>query len=233
MKKIFNFFPLSIYKSIISLSENEKQEMIKEIYSMESNSQNLNYKSEGSAWTGDTQGYEFLHDNPKFENLFNHIYKNLLEYLENLSINHEKLDLYFQRSWATISRNDENISNHRHSQSHISFAYYLIKNKDDSKIIFWDQNKHNEIIPSLFDSMTVIKKGILKKRDVLNSAKVIFDTKENEIVIFPSKTLHGTEAGASNTERISISADIVFVAKNTTNLEHLMTPIKKWKLFSS
>jgi uncharacterized protein (TIGR02466 family) len=233
MQKIFNFFPLSIYKSVISLPENEKQEMIKEIYLMEKNSQNLEYKSKGSAWTGDTQGFEFLHDNSKFKNLFNQIYKNTLEYLENLSINYKKLDLYFQRSWATISRGHDNISNHRHSQSHISFAYYLSKKKNDSKITFWDQNKHNEIIPNLFDSKTVVKKGILKKRDVLNSAKIIFDTKEDEIVIFPSKTLHGTENVASNSERISISADIIIVAKDSNNLEHLMTPLKKWKLFSN
>ena len=68
--------------------------------------------------------------------------------------------------------------------------------------------------------------------EVLNSAKVIFDTQEDEIVIFPSKTLHGTELG-TNSQRISISADIVLVAKDTTSLEHLMTPLKKWKLFSN
>lgn len=233
MKKIFNFFPLTLYKSTISLSVNEKKEMIKEVYSMKDNSENLDYKSDNNAWTGDLHGFEFLHENPKFKNLFNEIYKNILEYLESLSVNHKKLDLYFQRSWATISKSGENIANHRHPQSHISFAYYLSKKKDDSRISFYDQYKHNEFIPSLFDSISVVKKGILKKRDVLNSAAVIFDAQEDEIVIFPSKTLHGTEPGGSNSQRISISADVVLVAKDTSNLEHLMTPLKKWKLFSN
>ena len=232
MKKIFNFFPLTLYKSTISLPVNEKKELIEEIHSMKKNSENLDHKSDNSAWTGDLHGFEFLHENPKFNNLFNEIYKSILEYLESLSVNPEKLDLYFQRSWATISKSGENIANHRHTQSHISFAYYLSKEKDDSKISFYDQYKHNEFIPSLFDSMSVVRKGILKKRDVLNSAKVIFDTREDEIVIFPSKTLHGTELG-TNSQRISISADIVLVAKDTTSLEHLMTPLKKWKLFSN
>ena len=232
MQKFYNFFPLSIYKSNISLTVDEKKEMIDEIYSMEKNSQNLNYKTNDSAWTGDTQGFEFLHDNLKFKKLFEEIHKNILAYLEGLSIDHKQLDLYFQRSWATISRGHENIGNHRHAQSHVSFAYYLSKNKDDSKITFLDENKHNEIIPSLFDSMSLQKKGLVKKRTILNSPVVIFDTKEDDIVIFPSKTLHATQKGTFNAERISISADICFIAKNSSNLEHLMTPLNKWKLFS-
>ena len=104
MQKIFNFFPLTVYKSTLSLSENEKNEMIEEVRLMEKKSKNLDYKSATKAWTGDTQGFEYLHNNPKFKNLFVQINNCILEYLESLSVNHTKLDLYFQRSWATISK---------------------------------------------------------------------------------------------------------------------------------
>jgi len=70
MQKIFNFFPLTVYKSTLSLSENEKNEMIEQIRLMEKKSKNLDYKSTTKAWTGDTQGFEYLHNNPKFKNLF-------------------------------------------------------------------------------------------------------------------------------------------------------------------
>ena len=134
MQKIFNFFPLSVYKSTLSQNENEKKEMIDEIRLMEKESKNLDYKSPSKAWTGDTQGFEYLHNNPKFKNLFAQINNCILEYLENLSVNHKKLDLYFQRSWATISKNTEHIDNHSHDQSHLSIAFYLKKQKDDAKI---------------------------------------------------------------------------------------------------
>ena len=65
MQKIFNFFPLTVYKSTLSLSENEKNEMIEEVRLMEKKSKNLDYKSTTKAWTGDTQGFEYLHNNPK------------------------------------------------------------------------------------------------------------------------------------------------------------------------
>ena len=70
MQKIFNFFPLTVYKSTLSLSVNEKDEMIEEVRLMEKKSKNLDYKSVTKAWTGDTQGFEYLHNNPKFKNLF-------------------------------------------------------------------------------------------------------------------------------------------------------------------
>ena len=114
MQKIFNFFPLTVYKSTLSLSENEKNEMIEEVRLMEKKSKNLDYKSATKAWTGDTQGFEYLHNNPKFKNLFIQINNCILEYLESLSVNHTKLDLYFQRSWATISKKTEHIDNHSH-----------------------------------------------------------------------------------------------------------------------
>tara|TARA_B100000780_G_C20986513_1_gene394388 strand:- start:109 stop:810 length:702 start_codon:yes stop_codon:yes gene_type:complete len=233
MQKIFNFFPLSVFKSTISVSQVEKDKMLNEILKMENNSKNPDYKTDDSAWTGDTQGYEFLHHNKKFDKLFLAIEKSIKEYLESFSIDHTQIDLYFQRSWATISRKKENIAPHRHAQSHLSFAYYLKKGKDDSKLSFFDHNRHNEFIPGFLDSLSVQRKNIITSRNILNSPSVAFDVKEDDIVIFPSKSLHGTQKGVLNSERVSISADIMILAKNSENLEHLITPIDKWKIFSN
>ena len=43
MQKIFNFFPLTVYKSTLSVSENEKNDMIEEVRLMEKKSKNLDY----------------------------------------------------------------------------------------------------------------------------------------------------------------------------------------------
>ena len=94
---------------------------------MEKKSKNLNYKSKNQAWTGDTQGYENLHNNVKFKKLFGEIENHIKKYLELLNIDLEQIDIFFQRAWSTISKGAENISPHAHDQSHISFAYYLKK----------------------------------------------------------------------------------------------------------
>ena len=52
--------------------------------------------------------------------------------------------------------------------------------------------------------------------------------KENDIVLFPSKTLHSTEPNKSNNERISISGDITFLSKDSSLLEHLTPSFENW-----
>ena len=68
--QIYNFFPLTILKSKIDLDKSKKDLMIKKIFEMEKNSKNLFYKNENSSWTGDTQGFEFLHIISEFDYFF-------------------------------------------------------------------------------------------------------------------------------------------------------------------
>ena len=226
--KVYNIFPLTICQSKIELEEVEKNKLISLVKEMKVNSKNLDYYNKVGSWTGDTQGFENLHNNDNFDNLYKEIKKKIVEYLEVLNIDHNQLDIYIQRSWATISEGNEHIDKHSHLQSHISFAYYLKKSKDDSKIIFYDDKRHNELIPGLFESPTANKRNIMNKLNVQNSASISVDPKEDDIIIFPSKTPHSTQQNAVNKERISISADISLIAKDSKLLEHLTPPIKNW-----
>src|SRR6056300_69479 len=138
--KIINLFPLSIIQEKILLDENIKTEMNKEIEFMVSKSKNKEYKNKNDSWTGDTQGFEYLHKNEKFKNLFLHIKKIAIKYLDHLKIDENILDLYITRSWATVSNGKEKILSHNHLQSHISFAYYLKKSSDDANIVFDEEH---------------------------------------------------------------------------------------------
>lgn len=229
MGQIFNFFPLSVLKSKIDISEEQKRKMLDEIFAMEKKSNNNEYKNQTSSWTGDTQGFEYIHNNPIFDQFFIEVKKRIIEYLEALEIDHEQLDIFIQRSWATISKEKENIALHKHLQSHLSFAYYLKKTEKDSNLLLIDEAKHNEFLPGLFLSPTSNNRQIIKKRNISNTAAIVFEAKEDEIVIFPSKTSHQTQPNIKNNNRISISADIFFVSKDSKNLEHLVTPFKNWK----
>ena len=229
MGQIFNFFPLSVLKSKINFPEEQKKKMINEIFDMEKKSKNDVYKNQTSSWTGDTQGFEYIHNNPIFKDFFIEVKKVIIEYLEALEVDHEQLDIFVQRSWATISKEKENIALHKHLQSHLSFAYYLKKKESDSNLLFIDDVKHNEFLPGLFLSPSSNNRQVIKKRNISNTAAIVFDAKEGEIVIFPSKTSHQTQPNIENNNRISISADIFIVSKDSQNLEHLVTPFKNWK----
>jgi uncharacterized protein (TIGR02466 family) len=228
---LLNIFPLSLYQSNIKISPDEKIKLVRFILNKKSDQNYKRYKENLYSWTGDQEGQSALHNIPIFKNLFNEIKKNIYEYLNLLHVDHTQLNLYFQRSWATISKDNEFIGKHNHAQSHLSFAYYLNKTNDDSKIIFWDKNKANEFIPELFDSPTIKLKKIIKEKSLNNSSQVNISPQEGDIIIFPSKTFHSTERNKKNINRISISADISIFAKDENHLEHLTPPIETWKKF--
>jgi len=227
--KVHNFFPLSILQDQIKLTDEEKINLINDIRIMKNNSQNYDYKLNKASWTGDTQGYEYIYNNPKFSNLFEEIKKKIQIYLDVLKIDKDQIETYIQRSWATISIGSEVISKHQHLQSHLSFSYYLKKNKEDSNFIIYDDEKKNEFIPGLFGSRTLVQKKLVKQITLATATKISLDIKEDDIVIFPSKTPHSTDQIKTNAERISISGDIVFLAKNTNSIEHLTPNFKNWK----
>ena len=225
---LINLFPLTIIKDKIEISVEDKDVMISEIRDMKKNSKNLSYQTKSNAWTGDTQGFEFIHKNKKFKKLFDEIIKRVWGYLNCVEIDSKLVDIYIQRSWATISIGNERIKKHRHFQSHISFAYYLKKNKQDSNFVVFDESYKNEIMPGIFRSDTALQKGIVKKMNQFNVTQAIVNIEENDIVIFPSKTIHSTQPTQNNDERISISADIVCVAKDSNLLEMGMPPLNEW-----
>ena len=227
--KVHNFFPLSILQDQIKLTDEEKINLINDIRVMKANSQNSDYKLNKASWTGDTQGYEYIYNNPKFSNLFEEIKKKIQIYLDVLKIDQDQIEIYIQRSWATISVGSEVISKHQHLQSHLSFSYYLKKNKEDSNFIIYDDEKKNEFIPGLFGSRTLVQKKLIKEVTLKTATRVSLEVKEDDIIIFPSKTPHSTDQINGNTERISISGDVIFLAKNTNLIEHLTPNFNNWK----
>ena len=227
--KIHNFFPLSIFLDQINLSTEEKNVLIEEIMKMEKNSQNPDHKIRDASWTGDTQGFEYLYKNKKFEKLFIKIKEKINLYLDFLQVDKEKLDIFMMRSWATISNNQEAIQKHQHLQSHLSFAYYLKKHPNDAKFILHDEHKRNEFIPNLFNSNSLLQKKYVKQITFPTASTVSFDAKEDDIVIFPSKTHHSTERVKANKNRISISGDVIFLAKESNLLEYLTPHFSNWK----
>ena len=226
--QIYNLFPLTIIKETISLEERERDILINEIKNMKKN--NTEEKKNKNAWTGDTKGYEFLFSNSLFKNLSNKISKTILKYLETFEINTDLLDIFYQRSWATITENEQSINFHTHSQSNISFAYYLLKPKDSGGIIFKSNELQNEIAKNIFTS-SKLEKSLINRPNAYNSDRSMFDLEQDSIIIFPSKTPHATVPNNSGLPRISISGDISIMLKESKGFEHLMPNFNNWTKF--
>ena len=224
--KALNLFPLTVAQDKITISEDERNIFINEIEKMQLKS---NQQSD-YAWTGDTNGYEFLFKNKLFENLAKKISDVIIEYLKILEINTNLLDIYYQRSWATYTNNKQSINFHTHSQSNISFAYYLLKPSGSGGIIFRSNELQNEIAKNIF-TRSKLEKSLVNKANAYNSDRSMFDLEQDSIIIFPSKTLHATMPNQSGEPRISISGDVSLMLKDSDGFEHLMPSFKNWTKF--
>lgn len=226
--KIFNLFPLAILEDAIQITDEDRDTLVQSIIKMKSDNE-VNKKSD-YAWTGDTKGHEFLFNNKLFKNLSNKISVSIINYLRVLDINTDLLDIYYQRSWATITESEQKINFHTHSQSNISFAYYLLKPKNSGGIIFKSNELQNELAKNIFTS-SKLEKSLIKKANVYNSDKSMFDPNQGSIIIFPSKTPHATLPNKSSFPRISISGDVTIMLKNSSGFEHLMPNFRNWTKF--
>ncbi len=226
--KVFNPFPLTVIQEKIFIEEEERRILIDDIKKMQlEEKEKIDSKY---AWTGDTKGHEFLFSKKLFNKLSFKISKVVLEYLKALEINTDLLDIYYQRSWATYTENDQSINFHTHSQSNISFAYYLLKPPGSGGIIFKSNELQNEIAKNIFTN-SKIEKSLIKKPNAFNSDKSMFDLDQDSIIIFPSKTPHATAPNKSGKPRISISGDISIMLKDSKGFEHLMPNFNYWTKF--
>ena len=226
--KVLNLFPLTVVQDEIFIEETERNELVTEVSKMKHTQEEE--KKSSYAWTGDTKGFEFLFSNKKFNSLSSKISASLVKYLKLLEINTELLDIFYQRSWATYTNNEESINFHTHSQSNISFAYYLLKPNNSGGIIFKSNELQNEIAKNIFTN-SKIEKSLINKPNAYNSDRSIFDLKQDSIIIFPSKTPHATTPNLSGSPRISISGDVSIMLKDSKGFEHLMPNFKNWTKF--
>ena len=222
--KLMSLFPLTIFKDQIVVPEINKKELINHI--LDSSTKNTFLKSDNRSWTGDINHEQFLLSEKKFKIFLDEITKKIIKYIEILGINASKVNLYLNRSWGTLSKKGENIASHQHSNSHISFAYYPKKPPQSGDISFQTIDHYNHITPNLF-KLRNLEQGLFNL-NTNNASITNVETYEDDIFIFPSKTLHFTEVCNSKELRVSISGDIFITLKNSDKFENVLTPIEEW-----
>ena len=88
MADIVNAFPLSIYRNTLTIDPQVKARMIETVLAM---GRTQPRKSKGRTWTGDINGFGFLHQDHRFSELFTAFPGHLRQYLDFLKIDADKL----------------------------------------------------------------------------------------------------------------------------------------------
>lgn len=224
--KVHQLFPLAVAHDRIQIEEHERQALIDHI--IQGYQQSGGDASKSFSWTGDTNGQEFLFSHPLFDNLARQISEKLKQYLKRLEINVDLLDLYYQRSWATVSYQGQKIALHDHAQSNFSFAYFLKKPKDSGGTMFRCPEQPNELAKDMFNE-DKYRLGLIGQVSAFNSKQAILDAEQDSILIFPSKALHSTMPNQSTEPRISLAGDVTMMLKEPQGFEHIMPNYRYWQ----
>jgi uncharacterized protein (TIGR02466 family) len=225
MSNVINVFPLSIFQDTVTVEPAERARMVDAILDMGTRKMQ---QSPGAAWTGDLNGYDFLHNDPRFADLFAKFAAPLGRYLDLFQLERSRIDLYYTRSWGTISRRGESTQAHTHEQSHISLVHYLKKPEGSSGISFVDRDAPNQFAPNLFNER-MVRFGVLKEIQQYNALKFYLEPAQDDVLIFPSKASHSVAINRSDEPRISIAVDIVITVRDSEGLEYLLPSLDMWK----
>lgn len=229
MGELSHFFPLSVYKATLGLDNAYRDALFERI--MADVRSTGHDEGERYSWTGDVNGFEFLHRDEIFAELYRKIHAELLAYLDAMRVKKGLLDLYFTRSWAAVSTGRQEVNTHQHLQSHLSAVYYLRVPEGSGNLIFnpFARENQNEFIPGLLQKQN-FELGVIAPSIALTPA-ITVEVEDDTLLIFPSKTRHGTERNQSGRARVSIASDIVAVLKNPHGHEFMLPPLEMWKRF--
>lgn len=227
MPEIFNCFPLTVFKDTLGLPPDYRHRLGERV--VEAWEAGPKAGQDGrNAWTGDRNGAECLHHDPEFQELFARLHQRLRQYLAALSVDGDRLELFYTRAWGTLAGTGQSIRRHRHNQSHISLVYYPMTGPGTGNLVFHDAEPPNEFTPGLFEPHA-LGQGLLTASNILNSEIVNLPVAEDDVVIFPSKAYHATEPNQTERPRVSISADVVVALRDAAGIEYVMPPIRHWR----
>ena len=233
--KRVDIFPLSVFcmqlgpPPYAGAAAADKDQLVQHALSMRN--QSAPPSSAHAAWTGDVRGYEFIHDDPLFENLFSEIAKGVDAYFDALGLDRGQFNLYFTRSWVAVAHAGERISRHAHLQSHLSIAYYLTKPEQGGRIVLLDPSPPNQFAPGLFEPRE--EDLFIGPRNAANSNHLVVDVEEGDLVIFPSQMQHATEPHTATEPRITIVSDVLVTLSDSSGKEFMLPDPSHWKKMGS
>ncbi len=228
------WFPLAVYYADVEDAAGQKKSLVSAILELETTGYDRRVDSE-TAWTGDFHGIGRIHADPRFTWIVAQIEAHTINYLTQLGIDLNKIDLYIQRAWPVVSRHDQEVPAHSHHNAHISAVYYVSIPEDGtaksgSFTIYNDANM-NEIIPGMGSEHT----AAIAKWNPFNYEEGYYAPKEGRVLMFPSKQRHSVQANQTGEMRISLSFDIVVTCAEKADSElheFLSPPPSLWKKFA-
>jgi uncharacterized protein (TIGR02466 family) len=229
---IETWFPLAIYYDDLPDAPNHQQHLLDTVLQLEqTGAERRNYPE--MAWTGDLHGVERIHTMPDFSWIVEQVEQHTSIYLQELGVDLSKVDLYIQRAWPIVSRNEQEVGSHCHNTAHISAVYYIkvppADDCDPGRLVFFDDARVNEVSPGLGSENT----DIVAEDNYFNQLQTAYEPVEGRLLIFPAKQRHAVTMNETEELRVSLSFDIILTATDSAAgaYEFLTPPPSQWQRF--
>ncbi len=230
---IDTWFPLAIYCEDLPDAPQHREALIHAVLALEEQGYAARNFPE-MAWTGDLHGVEQIHTDPRFAWVVGQVETHTLLYLQELGLDRSQIDLYIQRGWPVVSRQQQQVGDHRHNTANISAVYYVAVPESGTDaagcLTFFDDARLNEVSPGLGSENT----DIITTWNYLNQDQALYLPTEGRLLIFPAKQRHGVTMNHTEGLRISLSFDIVLTAapgQAAGSYEFLAPPPSQWQRF--
>ena len=223
-------FPVTVCEFNYPNSAEIKQKISKSIF---------NHLNE-DGFSGEKTGHVTIHNDPEYYDLFCFLQKCVEEYLKTLSVDVNKFDINFIKSWFNILKNN-NTPQHSHGDAHISISYYVNTPENYNQAIrFYNYNPRLEPFPGC-----IRWNNTEQNWNILNAYTWQFVPKEGDVFIFPSDLFHDTIGTSDNTifdtglktskdfneHRICLASDVLLTYNNKQAVSLGIQPVQNWRTF--
>lgn len=178
--------------------------------------------------TGEYRGKCLLHKDESLMSFFAEMQSVINECLDAAEIKTEIVTPYFMKSWFTIKNKSDQLSEHTHACSDLSFVYYL----EDSTILFRQEDNRNEYFGGVYHPKSE-ERSLIRGTNFYNSNFVSLAVEEGDVLVFPSNLPHMVLPDDGDEVVIrSIAGDIKLVLNDEcTNLETGLIHFNHWRSF--
>lgn len=144
----------------------------------------------------------FMMKDPKLNFFLERLIKNVNQCLVNHYMIRDNVDTNVPRMWINISNKYSYNVVHTHPFSHYTGVFY-VKTAEKCGDISLYQNSATEYQETLFRRQEI-------RKDKKICPSIVYEPIEGRLLLFPSTLSHGVDMNRSDSDRISISFDIVF-----------------------
>jgi len=195
--QINGLFPTPVYITKLTREFSENENQLVDDYKLKT------YKNAGNV----TSMNDYILENEQFSNLKKELTDIVKDYYDKVISSSDNIEPYITQSWLNYTKPNEYHHTHAHPNSLVSGVLYINADKDNDKIFFHKNNKHQTIKPTV------------KNYNLFNSDTWWFPVETLDVILFPSSLTHDVEIKQGDNTRISLAFNTFIKGKLGDNRE--------------